>query len=242
MKYRYFCRAAPFGCLESRCRKEGIKHHESKCPLFQKYRTYITAKERVGLLEEKICKLQTKLSNIEDGQVRLELEYEDMRKFHAAILKDKVLLAAWERLYAGRKKDGIEALIVLFLAKSKRFWKMSQCKQFVDVNGYFMSIRTFGQIQTLPIGEFASCLYAEFALFLEFEFDNLGYKDEERFKKVFEVDKLSNLDDDCKFAINFVRSALYNEVRRRRKGGPVQYKNVSLILDSPEPERKTTSI
>jgi hypothetical protein len=242
VKYRFNCRAAPFGCLTTRCRREGIKGHEGKCPLVAKYRTYINAKERIPLLEQELERLQLKLSKIQDGHVRVELESEDMREFHAAMLKDKVLCQAWEKLYASRKQDGIEAMIVLFLAKSKRFWKMSQCKQFVDVKGYFMSIRTFDQIHTLPIGEFASCLYSEFSLFLEYELDNLGYKDEERFAKVFEIDKLSNLDYDCIFAINFVRSALYNEVRRRRKRGPVKYKNVSLILEEQEPERRAILI
>jgi hypothetical protein len=242
VKYRFNCRAAPFGCLMTRCRKEGIKHHEYRCPLVAKYIVYIKAKERVPLLEKELERLQLKLSNIEDGHTRLELESEDMRLFHAAMLKEKVLCQAWEKLFANRKQDGIEAMIVLFLAKSKRFWKISQCKQFVDVKGYFMSIRTFDQIHTLPIGEFASCLYSEFSLFLEFELVNLGYKDHDRFAKVFEVDKLSNLDYDCKFAINFVRSALYNEVRRRRKGGPVKYKNVSFMLEEKEHERSRTTI
>ena len=102
-KYRFNCRAAPFGCLTTRCRKEGILHHEKKCPLVLKYRTYIKAKERVPLLEKELERLQLKLSRIQDGHVRVELESEDMRKFQAAMLKDKVLLNAWEKLYGNRK-------------------------------------------------------------------------------------------------------------------------------------------
>ena len=243
-KYRYNCRATPFGCLSTRCRKEGIEYHESKCPLMKKYKSYIEAKDKVPLLEKQIEKLQLQLDKIGDGHCRLKLEYDDWREFHKELLSDKSLQLAWEKLFAGQKRDGIEAMIVLYLAKSKRFWKISQCKQFVEVKGYFGSIRTFNKTQTLEMGDFASCLYSELAYYLEDNLVDLGYKDESRFAKAFHLDKMIQVDSDNKHATCFVRDALYNEVRRRRKGGPVTYKNNSIVLPQKKekPERRTISI
>ena len=227
--YRYNCQASPFGCMITRCRKEAMAKHEKVCPLMMKYRTYIEAKKQVPLLEKQIDELQIKLSKIMDGQCRIELEHVDIRWFHKEILNDKKLLEAWKKLFASQMKDGVEAMIVLFLAKSKRFWKISQCKNYVDIKGFFGCIRTKGQIHTVTIAEFASCMYQEFADFIDTYLPELGYKD----GKEFELEKLMRMKSDCsdcKFAIRFVRNALYNEVRRRRKKAPVQYKNIFLNL------------
>ena len=229
-RYRINCRAAPFGCMISRCRKEAIAKHEKKCPLMMKYREYIEAKEKVPLLENKIEELEIKISKMADGQCRVELHDVDIRQFHEEILKDTKLLESWQKLFASQKKDGVEAMIVLFLAKSKRFWKMSQCKNYVDIKGFFGCIRTHGQINTVAIEEFASCMYQEFADFIDTYLAELGYEDDDEFG----LDKFMRMDNectDCKFAIRFVRNALYNEVRRRRKNEQVQYKNIFLNLE-----------
>jgi len=223
-RYTHACSGFDFGCVECRSRKTSINKHEKKCVIVKRYKKYIDAVRLVPELEKEISRLK-----LLKGRERIVLHDVDTREFVKAFANSKKLQKIWKLLFASRKPNAVPALIVLFLSQVPRFYRISQCKQFVEVKGYFGIIRTFGQIYNIRIGELAQCLFFVFANAIEDHIEQLGYKNDDLDR--FRVERCQNLTDDNRASISFIRNTLINEARRRSHNGPIQFHNITIDSD-----------
>jgi len=233
--YKYICAGCPFGCVVNRSRKTSINKHESKCIVVRKYKKYIDAVRRVPELEKEIERLK-----LLKGRERIVITGVDTREFVRLFAVSKKLQETWKLLFAAKKSNGVPALIVLFLSQVPRFYKISQCKQLVEVKGYFELIRTYGQIHNVTLGDLAQSLFFVFANAIDDHHAVLGYKPEQLEK--FKVETYQCLPDDNKSCIAFMRNALIQEARRRSNNDPVQFHSVKIDLNSEQEYGQTEDV
>ena len=225
MKHR--CIGFDFGCVETRSRVTSINKHAKRCVVVKRYKKYIDA-----VIENEHLKKEIERLKLLKGRERVTVQNVDVREFVKLFVASKKLQTAWKILFASQKSNGVPALIILFLSQVSRFYKISQCKQFVEVRGYFSIIRTFGQIHNVTIGDLSQALFFTFANAIEDNIERLGYDNKDLDK--FKIERFQNLSDENKTSICFLRNVLMNETRRRYKNEPIQYNSIKIDISSAE--------
>ena len=200
------CRYAPFGCSVTRTKATGIKAHELTCE-FRRFEKYLQAMEETKRLKQQIYELRMRRAR---GRPEITVASVDFRDFVKLFVADKHLIKKW-RILARTPRNGVKALIVIFVNMMPRFFKLRNLSE-IDVNVQLPTLRTYGQLQRHSMIDLCDGLFSAAEAIISENVDKLefGKIDDYRFRPVVSYDK------------TFVFNAL-SAAAKRLKGAPVQW-------------------
>jgi len=203
-----------------------MKKHEIKCPVVKQFQKYIDLVKENEFLKTEV----KRLSSIK-GRKPVKIWNVQIREYAKEFPKNQLLVAAWKRLYQGNLKNGVPALLKIFLATVPRFYKIAPCFKLVEVCGHFEEIRTGGEIHVVEIAGLAQALYYCMISIIEDNLELFNLARNDFVLKQLRAEFYAHIGDN-KSAVAFVRNALIDEVRRRRDGKPVKMNSVEIHLTS----------
>ena len=208
------CKYAPFGCTVTRTKASGIKAHQKICQ-YKRFEIYLQAMEENKKLKQQIFELR--MARPKQGRPEIPVASVDFRDFKKMLMDDIELVRKW-RILAGNPRNGVKAMVVLFVNAMPRFYKLRNLTE-IDVNCRLPTLRTFGKLERHRMVDLVDGLFSASQSCIEdiFEYLDFGKSvDEYRFRDVVPFDK------------SFVYNCL-SEASKRKRGGMIRFDGRSVF-------------
>jgi hypothetical protein len=217
MTYQYYCIYAPFGCDFARTRKNAIVKHNTSCTFRDKCEIYVNA-----LGENK--KLRQRIKNLENsmlvGRPNVELTAIDTDVWTTRFWDESDVRDVFCKLCPSTN-HAVEGLICFLINTCDRFYKIHDVNT-VDIIGKISSLDTFGVIEMHNLASVTQQLFnwASDVVCDHPDFFNLS---EETSCQIHNLNPICN-ENHRIFIFNQMRA----DTTRRREGGQIKFRGVSI--------------